>query len=76
MVLAVSDKICPEHTVLLLPAVGAEGGGLTVTVVVPIGPVHPPIVTSTEYVPVPKGDTPMITGFCEDEEKLFGPVHE
>jgi hypothetical protein len=38
----------PEQTVLLLPAAGEEGIGLTVTEVVPAVPTQPPTVAVTE----------------------------
>ena len=47
-VLAVSDKLFPEHTGVLLLATGAEGIALTVTEVVPAAPVHPETVAVTE----------------------------
>jgi hypothetical protein len=76
IVLAVKLRVVPEHTVPLLPAVGVEGGGFTVTVVVPFGPVHPVSVTFTEYVPVPAVETAVMTGFCPVFVKLFGPFQE
>ena len=48
IVLAVKLKAFPEQTVLLLPAVGAEGAGLTVAVVVPAVLEQPLIVATTE----------------------------
>ena len=47
-VLAVKLKVCPEQTGVLLPAIGAEGGGLIVTETVPEGPVQPFSVVVTE----------------------------
>ena len=47
-VLEVSDNIFPEQTVLLLPAVGAEGSVFTVTLVVPIVLMQPFTVAVTE----------------------------
>lgn len=47
-VLAVKLSVFPEQTVLLLPTMGTEGGGFTVTVVVPAVPEHPPTVAVTE----------------------------
>ena len=62
---------------LLLPAVGAEGGGFMVTVVVPLALAgHPLTVVVTEYVPGAAVVTPAMVGFCDDEVKLLGPVHE
>ncbi|MBI3509154.1 MAG: hypothetical protein HY064_00710, partial [Bacteroidetes bacterium] len=60
----------------LLDAVGGDGTGFTVTTVVAFVLVHPATVTFTEYVPVAATVAPAIEGFCDDDEKLFGPVHE
>ena len=76
IVLAVSDKIFPEQTVLLLPAVGAEGGGLTVTVVVPAELAQPFAVAVTEYIPLAVTDADVIVGFCTEAVYVPGPVHE
>ena len=76
MVLAVKLNVVPEQIGLLLPATGAAGIRFTVTAVVPADPVHPNTVTETEYVPASRAVTPLITGFCEEEEKPFGPVQE
>jgi hypothetical protein len=45
---AVKLNVDPAQMVELLAAVGAAGIGLTVTLTVPIGPEHPPIVAETE----------------------------
>ena len=75
IVLAVSDKVFPEQTGELLPATGAEGSGVMVTVVVPVGPTHPAAdVAVTEYVPASAEVAAVMTGFCVVEVKLFGPV--
>ena len=76
IVLAVRFNGVPAQTGLLLPAVGAEGGGLTTTVTVPFGPVHPATVTFTVYVPASANTEPAIVGFCRDELNALGPVHE
>ena len=47
MVLAVKLMVPPAHTALLLPAVGADGIGLTTTTVVPAGLGHPDTVAVT-----------------------------
>lgn len=75
MVLAVKLNAVPTQTGVLLPADGAEGVWLIVTLTVPgaLGG-HPPRVAVTEYVPLPAVVTPAIAGFCEVELKLFGPV--
>ena len=52
------------------------GKGLTTTEVVPTKLVHPPTVTVTEYVPAANVDAATIVGFCNYDEKLFGPVQE
>lgn len=74
MALAVRFNFVPVQTGLLLPAVGADGGGFTTTAVVPAGPVHPLTVTVTEYVPASASTALAMEGFCEEDEKLFGPV--
>ncbi len=37
---------------------------------------HPATVAVTEYVPVAAVVTFAMVGFCDDEVKLLGPVHE
>jgi hypothetical protein len=59
----------------LLDATGAAGIAFTATEVVPAGPVHPFSVAITEYVPAFAEVIPVMTGFCDAEEKLFGPLH-
>ncbi len=66
----------PEQTGLLLPVVGAAGGGLTATTVVPAALVQPKALAVTEYVPASLKVETAIEGLCEVEVKLFGPVHE
>ena len=58
----------------LFDAIGAGGISLIVTLVVPIGPVHPLTVTNTEYIPVAKVLAPAIVGFCNSDENAFGPL--
>ena len=48
IVFAVSDKVIPEHTGMLLPAIGLAGIGFTVAAVVPAAPVQLATVTVTE----------------------------
>jgi len=43
---------------------------------VPTAEVHPPAVTVTLYVPAIAVVALAIDGFCAEETKLFGPVHE
>ena len=66
----------PTQTGLLLPAVGAEGIGLTATTVVPAGLGHPDTVAVTLYVPPINAVALPIDGFCDVLVKLLGPVHE
>jgi hypothetical protein len=68
-VFAVSDNVFPEQTGVLLPGVGAAGGGLITTLAVLFVLRHPAAeVVFTVYVPALTVPTPMITGFCEAEE--------
>jgi hypothetical protein len=65
----------PEHTGLLVDAVGEDGAELTVTsVVVLVLPQELLIVTV--YVPLATVVAPLIVGFCELEVNPLGPVHE
>ena len=68
--------VLPEQTGELLFAVGVAGVVLTTTAVVPMPEVQPLVVTVTLYVPAIAAVALVITGFCTEEEKLFGPVHE
>jgi hypothetical protein len=68
--------VFPVHTGVLLDADGVAGVALTTTAVVPAAEVHPFVVTVTLYVPVAAIVTEPMEGFCADELKLFGPVHE
>ena len=73
IVVAVSDNVCPEQMGLLFPAVGADGSGLMVTIVVPTELVHPFTVAVIEYVPALFDAALEIAGFCVALEKLLGP---
>ena len=64
----------PEQIVELFVAIGAIGIGFTVTDVVPIGPLHPPTVMYTEYIPVANVVAPTMLGFCKADVNAFGPV--
>jgi hypothetical protein len=67
----------PAHTGPLLAGTGAEGTGLTTTVVVPALLVHPATVAVTEYVPAIAVVALALTeGSSTAEVKAFGPVHE
>ena len=57
-------------------AVGVAGVALTTTFVVPAADVHPPTVMVTEYVPASAVVALERVGFCVEEVKPFGPVHE
>ena len=76
IVLAVKLKVEPEQIELLLPAVGARGVWLIVTEVVASGPKQLFTVTLTVYDPAASVVTLGIIGFCNAEEKPFGPVQE
>lgn len=76
MLLAVRESVFPEQTGELLPATGDAGGGLTVTLAVPAGPVQPLAAAVTEYVPDALVPAATITGFCNVDVKLLGPVQE
>ena len=76
IVLAVRLNVYPVHIGLLLPGVGAAGGGLTVTLVVPAGPIQPNTVVVTEYVPEAAVVAAAMLGSSKVDVKLFGPVHE
>ena len=73
--LAVKFKVDPAHKGELLVSVGATGVRFTTTVTVPKGPVHPATVAVTEYVPLAATVAFTIDGFCDADEKEFGPVH-
>ena len=50
------------------------GNGLTVTLTLVAGPLHPAVdVTYTAYTPLMMGVAFVIEGFCDVEEKPFGP---
>src|SRR5215212_7774643 len=57
-------------------AVGVAGVALTTTFVVPAAEVQPLTVMVTEYVPASAVVALLRVGFCADEVKPFGPVHE
>jgi hypothetical protein len=65
----------PEHTGVLLFAVGVAGVGLITTLTVPAAEVQPFIFAVTEYVPDAAVVTPVIVGFCVVLVKLLGPDH-
>lgn len=65
----------PSHTGELEPAVGAAGIGFTTITTVPAAEVQPSSVMVTPYVPASADVDTAIDGFCNDDEKLFGPVH-
>lgn len=67
-------SVSPAQIGELQDAAGAGGVVFTVTFTVPAALVHPLTVTVTEYVPAAAALTPLMTGFCSDEEKPFGPV--
>ena len=72
---AVKFNVEPAQIGLLLDAVGAAGVGFTVTAIVATGLAHPLLITS-EYVPVAATVAFGMVGFCREDEKPLGPVHE
>jgi len=64
----------PIHAGELLPAVGALGGGLTITATVPGNDVQPPDVMVTLYVPLIATVADEIVGFCVVDVYAAGPV--
>ncbi len=74
MKLAVKFRSSPSHNGPLSPAIGADGVGLTTTVVVPAGPVQIPSVAVTLYTPSAARVTLVMVGFWLEELKLLGPV--
>src|ERR1043166_9596692 len=74
IVLAVKFNVEPAQIGELLPAVGAAGVWLTVTVTVPAEPVHPFTVAVTEYVPAAARVTFDMEGFCKVEVNPLGPL--
>src|SRR5579859_2931195 len=71
---AVRFSVDPAQMGPLLPAVGAEGVGLTVAVVVPGADGQLATVATTEYVPEAAAVAPTIDGFCALEVNPLGPV--
>jgi hypothetical protein len=59
-----------------LEDVGVASVAFTTTFVVPAPEVHPPTVTVTEYVPASAVVALERVGFCAEDLKPFGPVHE
>ena len=57
-------------------AKGVAGTVLTTTFVVPAAEVQPLTVTVTEYVPPNAVEVIARVGFCREEVKPLGPVHE
>ena len=68
-------SVLPEHTGVLLDAVVLAGFAFTVTDVVDALEVHPFLAMVSEYVPDCVVAAFAITGFCDDDVKLPGPVH-
>ena len=70
-------SVCPVHKGVLAAGESVDGGGVfTTTFTVWLGPVQPFTVTFTEYVPAFANVALAMLGFCNEELKLFGPVHE
>jgi hypothetical protein len=68
----------PEQNVVapLGVIVGVAGVAFTTTLVVPAAEIQPFTVMVTEYVPASPVVALARVGFCSDEVKPFGPVHE
>ena len=71
-----SEIVAPSQYGPSLLAAGVAGVGLTTTLVVPAAEVQPLTVMVTEYVPASAVVAFERDGFCKDEVKPFGPVHE
>ena len=71
-----SAMVAPSQYGPPLLAVGVAGVGLTTTFVVPAAEVQPLTVIVTEYVPASASVAFERVGFCAEEVKPFGPVHE
>jgi hypothetical protein len=69
-------RFCPVQSVVLPEGVGTEGTGFTVTETVPAVLTQVPALAVTEYMPVAAVPAEVIAGFCDEEEKPFGPVQE
>ena len=74
--LEVSVVLPPVQKLAVPLIVGVAGMGFTVTLVVPAAEVQPLTVMVTEYVPASAVVAFERGGFCKDEVKPFGPVHE
>jgi hypothetical protein len=66
----------PAHTGPLLVGAGVAGMAFTTAFTVPGALVQPFTVTVTEYVPDAAVVEEAIVGFCSEEVKPLGPVHE
>jgi len=71
-----SEIVAPSQYGPPFDAVGVAGVGFTTTFVVPAAEVQPFTVMVTEYVPASAVVALERVGFCADEVKPFGPVHE
>jgi hypothetical protein len=71
-----SEIVPPEQYGPAFVAAGVAGVALTTTLVVPADEVQPLTVTVTEYVPASAVAAFGRVGFCWDDVKPFGPLHE
>src|SRR4051794_41448385 len=71
-----SEIVAPSQYGPPFEAVGVAGIGLTVTEVEPAAEVQVLTVTVTEYVPASAVVALVRVGFCSEDGKPFGPVHE
>jgi len=69
-----SEIVAPAQYGPPFDAVGVAGTGFTTTEVVPAADVQPLTVMVTEYVPASAVVAFARVGFCEADEKPFGPV--
>jgi hypothetical protein len=70
------EIVAPSQYGPLFEAVGVAGVALTTTFVLPAAEVQPFTVIVTEYVPASAVVAFVRVGFCSDDVKPFGPVHE
>lgn len=67
-------NVWPVHTGEFAVKLGAGGLPNTLTLNVPLGPVQPPTVALTEYIPVATVPAPVMEGFWVVELKPLGPL--
>ena len=72
------DKLSdvPAQIFVLPEIVGADGMGFTVACKLAAGLAQPLTIATNEYVPASDRLTAFKAGFCTEDVKPFGPVHE